>query len=741
MILICGSTLTPSALPMSDMFEYKLITEKSANIALKSLANNKNCTAVYAHEKFESLILSGIANKTKLFKDDEELLSQLKEAAGIPDEKPNPLVEQVKARLQAKQAASKEVNEGSAETVASATPVADDTWTCPACGATGITAKFCGECGAKRPEAESKVISEDKPVTEVAEEEPVIATEQDEPVDIPEVVEEEPVMTAEQDEPTGVSETTEVIEEEPVFETDEPTVTSEIQSDSENSEPIVEPEPEIDEPLSITDIEEEPEQVVEPEDKVESVEASEPVPVGEAKNPVDDDIGFQFSFEDESEKISTDKVEASSANELNDLPEENIPSVIDKVDDTEEPEIAEPKPEESKAGVSVSTAEIEQYKNTIAELEEKVKELERAKAEIAAESNDRVAKVRESLLKDQAVLQDTLDNLKKQHSVEMEDKDNLIKELQQNAQTADMTVDSEELERLKTENHNLKFKADAAYDEMEVHKQEFEAKEAEYAHSISILQEQLMQKTHKLEEIDSATSVLRMFDKYTQNTKIVIDSMLQSEDQTDLRSVDGSDIILFSFGAGESTKVFLTDIQRRIINGDDSILIIDLTLEVLLVFLNKGQTAQEFTRYGLPNFDLSRELRAVGKSNSAALFAGPQLDLGFLTYDWGNFLTNVKNAAKGKKVLLLLPSIASFNVAQAFVRLTTVPNIKAYIGVNGDTYALQQAIYFSSFLKKGKFSYIVANGDTKQQKLLLKLKESHDMRIFKDGIMFNQLGL
>ena len=32
-------------------------------------------------------------------------------------------------------------------------PKAADTWDCPNCGAKGITAKFCGECGAKRPEA------------------------------------------------------------------------------------------------------------------------------------------------------------------------------------------------------------------------------------------------------------------------------------------------------------------------------------------------------------------------------------------------------------------------------------------------------------------------------------------------------------------------------------------------------------------------------------------------------------
>ena len=28
-----------------------------------------------------------------------------------------------------------------------------DTWDCPNCGKKGITGKFCGECGAKRPEA------------------------------------------------------------------------------------------------------------------------------------------------------------------------------------------------------------------------------------------------------------------------------------------------------------------------------------------------------------------------------------------------------------------------------------------------------------------------------------------------------------------------------------------------------------------------------------------------------------
>ena len=32
-------------------------------------------------------------------------------------------------------------------------PKAADTWDCPECGNKGITAKFCGECGCKRPEA------------------------------------------------------------------------------------------------------------------------------------------------------------------------------------------------------------------------------------------------------------------------------------------------------------------------------------------------------------------------------------------------------------------------------------------------------------------------------------------------------------------------------------------------------------------------------------------------------------
>lgn len=34
----------------------------------------------------------------------------------------------------------------------SAFALADDSWTCPSCGTSGLTGKFCGECGAKKPE-------------------------------------------------------------------------------------------------------------------------------------------------------------------------------------------------------------------------------------------------------------------------------------------------------------------------------------------------------------------------------------------------------------------------------------------------------------------------------------------------------------------------------------------------------------------------------------------------------------
>lgn len=790
MILICGTNLEANALPFSDVMAYKVVPPAETALALKVTAKAGKCVAVYVSEEYSSLVTPTIQKKTTMFKDDDNLLALLSGSGDISLEAQQAIMEmdsKTEKPVAAPVLKSSGLNTDSAKSILSnhlkhkyesvaehkekerGTVVENSV----------VSEAIEGFSDIEVPEVEMPVTSEVEGFSDIEVEMPVgsdIAVEMPTNSDFGTAITDEVVGTQSSETVGIVTDFTEFDVPMPKVEDFDPVTGAEEAESNTETEGTAFDAPEVD--LEDTDFEsEETELSFDDEVEEESEQSMSTEGVTEAKNAAPltaQDVENEYVSAQERRIRELEKdIEIMSQERADPVLLEQLTEKLKATESSYSEQLKEKEgtiSDLTTQNVSLK-AEIDRLQRLVAtasstvsdELAAKQAEIDRLQGLVATASStvsdeltakqaeiDRLQGIVNTInsecdaLKLQVGEQDKYNAQYEQEKLALEQQ---IIELTERCNNVP-TVDTAEIERLQqavaekeTANRELQIKLDTAYAEVQANERKFTETQNNLELTIQRLESNKQALEQQIENMGTTNGDLSFYDGYAENVRALI-----SPEQEDgvLSTMDFSDTYVCSFGTGESLRKLVGEMYHKLfLKG--TYFIVDMTFDIALTGMHRTRCVSiPYTDMAKPGFDLKSQTIPVG--GSVALLCGVMHDIGLLTFDWGSFLQNVKAAANGRQIIILLPPIASFAVKYVFTKLgINLNGAKMLYALIGNPHIVQQSLCELRYLPNMGLKVLVSDCPTDNNKLLLTLKKAgtdlFETKFFKETIDFSQVGL
>jgi len=300
----------------------------------------------------------------------------------------------------------------------------------------------------------------------------------------------------------------------------------------------------------------------------------------------------------------------------------------------------------------------------------------------------------------------------------------------------------QQVNALKSKVSDKEFQLKSAYDELNAH----DKKNAETIADKDAMIIDLQSKATELEMYKSGELVmegpLTYYDGFTSNVQALLNVPFKDEVLENLQGVDMKKVFVMSFGAWTSIEAAMKDIKGSLFT-DGELVVLDLMLDVMLVGICKGINPinKSYLDLANPGFNIASVAKSV--DNVDYISCGVKHDIGFLTLDWGILLQNLQNFANGRRILILLPQLSSFNTSIVFSQLCLAGANGFYV-VTGASYPLVQARTVLSYFPKKLFKTVLidCNSLTDSTKNLMGIIAKNTTVLpFRDGMDFYKLGL